>query len=210
MKFFVGNTEFQTDLNMSNSLTIKSLTKSYNVKYSNKNLEQLINDIYVINDYIFIDRNVYNLNQSLFSLLSNIEIFDALEENKNLDNVMKLIDNLISCKLTKKNKLIVIGGGITQEVGGFAAAIYKRGINWILIPTTILSMTDSCIGSKVTLNYKSKNMIGLFVAPNEIHISDYFLSSLKNDDIISGIGEALKLSLIGGEESFKLFTPLHI
>ena len=110
---------------------------------------------------------------------------------------------------SKKNKLIVIGGGITQDVGGFAAAIYKRGINWIFIPTTILSMTDSCIGSKVSINRGSKNMLGLFGAPNKIFISDYFLNSLSKHDITSGIGEALKLSLIGGIQSYKYFLDQY-
>ena len=204
MKFLIGNTEFNYNLNISDKLYIKSLNKDYIVNYSNKNLDELINDIYNKNDIIFIDRNVYNLSSQLL-FENNIYIYDAIEENKNIENVMKLIDYLILKKITKKNKLIVIGGGITQEIGGFAAAIFKRGIKWVLIPTTILCMTDSCIGSKVSLNHKSKNMVGLFAAPNEIYISDYFLKSLKKDDIISGVGEALKLSLIGGKESYKLF-----
>jgi 3-dehydroquinate synthase len=104
---------------------------------------------------------------------------------------------------------LVIGGGITQDVGGFSAAIYKRGINWIFIPTTILSMTDSCIGSKVSINRKSKNMLGLFVSPSKIFISDYFIKSLSSDDITSGIGEALKLSLIGGLKSYEYFIKAY-
>jgi len=119
--------------------------------------------------------------------------------------VLELTDKLYSLNFTKNNKLIVIGGGITQDVGGFAAAIFKRGIDWIYIPTTILSMTDSCIGSKVNINRISKNILGMFFAPNKIFISDYFLNSLTNDDIISGIGEAIKLSLIGGDNIYKLF-----
>jgi 3-dehydroquinate synthase len=66
-------------------------------------------------------------------------------------------------------------------------------------------MTDSCIGSKVSINRKSKNMLGMFFAPNKIYVSEYFLKSLSNDDIISGIGEALKLSLIGGEKCYNYF-----
>jgi len=66
-------------------------------------------------------------------------------------------------------------------------------------------MTDSCIGSKVSINRNSKNILGMFIAPNKIYISDYFLKSLNKDDIISGVGEALKLSLIGGRQIFELF-----
>jgi 3-dehydroquinate synthase len=162
-----------------------------------------------VGDFIFIDKNVYNLNPDIFQNVENKMLFDAVEDNKNIESVLKLIDELYNLKFNKKNKLIVIGGGITQDVGGFAAAIYKRGTNWVFIPTTILSMTDSCIGSKVSINRGSKNMLGMFIAPNEIYVSDYFLKSLSNDDIISGLGESLKLSLIGGKNAYKYFLEQY-
>jgi 3-dehydroquinate synthase len=66
-------------------------------------------------------------------------------------------------------------------------------------------MTDSCIGSKVSINHHSKNILGMFIAPENIYISDYFLESLSSTDIISGIGESLKLALIGGKRTFQFF-----
>ena len=205
MEFEVDAYKFSGELDLSDNIKIKSATKIYDVFYSSKNLDTLIKETYEINDFVFIDRNVYNLSPSSFSALTNILIFDATENNKVIESVLELIDQLYSIKFTKQNKLIIIGGGITQDVGGFAAAIYKRGIKWIYIPTTILSMTDSCIGSKVNINRVSKNILGMFNAPDTIYISEYFLDSLTHDDIISGIGEALKLSLIGGEFTYKLF-----
>ena len=205
MEFQVDDHKFSGEIDLSNNIKIKSAIKNYDVFYSSKNLDTLINETYVVNDFIFIDRNVYNLSPSTFNTLKNILIFDATETNKVIESVLELIDKLYNIKFTKQNKLIIIGGGITQDVGGFAATIYKRGITWIYIPTTILSMTDSCIGSKVNINRVSKNILGMFNAPDTIYISDYFLNSLTNDDIISGIGEALKLSLIGGEVTYKLF-----
>ena len=146
MDFYINGNHFSGELDLSDILKIKSLSKNYEVEYSNNNLEQLISKIYKDNDFIIIDRNVYNLDQSIFqNIYDNILIYDAVEDNKNIENVLILIDILLEKKITKKNKLIVVGGGITQEIGGFAATIYKRGIDWILIPTTILSMTDSCI-----------------------------------------------------------------
>jgi 3-dehydroquinate synthase len=207
MNFQVNDTFFKVNLDLSDNLLIKSFNKNYEVLYSQKNMNTLVNEIYEEGDFIFIDKNVYNLDQICFNKILKDEyiyIYDALEENKDMKNILKLIDILYNKKITKNNKLIVIGGGITQDVGGFAAAIYKRGLNWILIPTTILSMTDSCIGSKVNVNHNSKNMLGLFAAPNKIYISNYFLKSLDKDDIISGIGEAIKLSLIGGEKIYNL------
>jgi len=208
--FLVNDTEFYPDLDFGDSLKIKSSNKDYIVNYTKQTLNELVRILYEEDDYILIDRNVYNLSPFTFNFLeNNMTIFDATEDNKNINSVLLLIDTLLSKNFTKKNKLLVIGGGITQEIGGFAAAIYKRGIPWILIPTTILSMTDSCIGSKVSINHGSKNMLGLFVAPDKIYISDYFLNSLSKDDIISGIGESLKLSLIGGNDTFAYFKEQY-
>lgn len=207
MEFKVNSTFFSGKIDNNDEVTIKSYNKDYNVVYNQNNLSKIINDEYITNDFIVIDRNVFNLD---INSLQNINskyffIFDAIENNKTIESVLKIVDLLFQVNFNKKNKLLVIGGGITQDVGGFVSAIYKRGIKWTLVPTTILSMTDSCIGGKVGVNRVSKNMLGLFCAPNKVIISDYFIHSLKNDDIISGIGEALKLSLIGGENSHQYF-----
>lgn len=206
MFFTAQDVEFSTELDFSNSIQIKSSRKVYDVDYTNKSLHNLVNEVYQENDMIFIDRNVYNLSPTTFTNIINAFIFDASEETKTMDSVLSITDLLYTMNFTKQNKFIVIGGGITQDVGGFAAGLYKRGINWIYIPTTILSMTDSCIGSKVSVNRISKNILSIFNAPNKIIISDYFLNSLSADDIISGIGEALKLSLIGGNVALSFFN----
>jgi 3-dehydroquinate synthase len=209
MLFTVNDKEFNYVLDDGN-ITINSSRKNYSVYYSNNNIENIVKEIYVKDDFIFIDRNVYNLSPNTFREFSRILLFDANEDNKNIESVLKIIDELYNSKITKKNKLIVIGGGITQDVGGFAAGIYKRGINWVLIPTTILSMTDSCIGSKVSINRNSKNMLGFFSAPNKIIISNYFFSTLSQDDMMSGLGESLKLCLIGGMESYEYFKTNYV
>lgn len=211
MNFSVQDINFSNDLDFSDLIKIQSSRKIYDVVYSNKTLDTLINEIYKENDLIFIDKNVYNLSPSTFTCVknTNIYIFNASEDTKTMDSVLKITDLLYNINFTKQNKMIVIGGGITQDVGGFAAGIYKRGINWVFIPTTILSMTDSCIGSKVSVNRISKNILSLFIAPNQIFISDFFLKSLSDDDIISGVGEALKLSLIGGEIPLLFFKEKY-
>lgn len=210
MNFIVDNTIFSNEDLLKNielnDLKIKSFNKDYDVIHSNNNLDQLINDNYSKNDFILIDRNVFNIYDINIDILNNnIYIYDALENNKTMDSVLDIIDNLYKLNFSKNNKLIVIGGGITQDVGGFVASIFKRGIDWILIPTTLLSITDSAIGSKVNVNRNSKNMLGLFNAPNKIYISTQFLSTLKEEDIISGLGESFKLCLIGGPIIFNMF-----
>jgi len=206
MDFYINDKNFKEEIDLSDNIKIKSFNKTYEVFYENKTLEEIVFDHYSKDDFIIIDRNVYHLSPKIFeSIFENILLFDALEDNKNIENVLILTDILLNKHFTKKNKLIVIGGGITQEIGGFCAHIFKRGIQWIFVPTTVLSMTDSAIGSKVSINRNSKNMLGVFSSPNKIIISDYFLNSLSKNDIISGIGESLKLSLIGGNETFQLF-----
>ena len=206
MNFSINGKEFNEKINFENTLTIKSFIKDYQVIYNSQNLNEIVCNNYNENDFIFIDRNVYNLDKKTFETISNnVKIFDACEENKNMENVLELVDILLEKKFTKKNKVIIIGGGITQEIGGFCCGIFKRGIDWIFVPTTVLSMTDSSIGSKISINRNSKNMLGMFSSPNKIIISDYFLNSLSQNDILSGVGESLKLCLIGGQTTYKLF-----
>lgn len=209
MNFNVNGKDFFSEMNLEDSIQVKSNRRVYDVSYGSKTLHDLVLELFDDGDFIFIDQNVYNLSPETFKDVKNIMIFNAVEDNKNIHSALKLIDVLYNLKFNKKNKLLVIGGGITQDVGGFVAAIYKRGINWTFIPTTILSMTDSCIGSKVTINHGSKNMLGMFVAPTKIFVSDYFLKSLSADDIISGVGEAVKLSLIGGEKAYEYFLSQY-
>ena len=205
MEFYINNNLIKSEINLSDSIEIQSYNKKYNVIYSNNDLKNIIKNIYNKGDFIVIDRNVYNLDISTFENIPNIYQLDAFEKYKTIETVLLIIDILNISKFTKLNKLISIGGGITQDITGFVSGIYKRGINWVFIPTTLLAMTDSCIGGKVALNRISKNMLGMFVSPNEIYISDYFLNSLDNDNIISGLGESLKLSLIGGKNIYDLF-----
>jgi 3-dehydroquinate synthase len=209
---YVDGTILNTSIhNNIDNIDINSYNKTYSVKFCNKELIQIINDNYEYNDFIVIDKNVYNLNKDCLNNLNKkyIYFFEANEQNKSMESVLEICDILNNLKFNKKHKVLVIGGGITQDVAGFACAIYKRGINWILIPTTLLSMTDSCIGGKVCINRQSKNILSVFMAPNKIIISDLFLKTLNNDDIISGLGEALKLSLIHSNDAYIQFKKYY-
>ena len=199
------NFHFPKNINLIKSLDIINIfNKKYIIKYNHKNLEELINKLFKNDDFIIIDKNIYRLNKSIFiNLKKNIYILDGIEENKNIKSVLTIIDILLKKGFSKNNKLLVIGGGITHEVGGFTAAIYKRGLKWIFIPTTIISMAES--GNHINLNRNNKNMLGLIYSPDKIIVSDYFLYSLKKKELISGLGELLKLSLNGGEKSYLYF-----
>lgn len=210
MNFAINNTNFSGLIDMSDEIDIKSYNKIYNVVYTNQNLNETIINTYNEGDFIIIDRNVYNLDTNCFiDKTYNYYLLDAREQNKNINIVLEIINILIENNFNKKNKLIIIGGGITQDIGGFVGALYKRGVSWVLIPTTLLAIADSCIGSKVNVNHVSKNILGLFCAPDKVIISSWFLNSLSNDDITSGIGEILKLALIGGHQTHKIFIESY-
>jgi 3-dehydroquinate synthase len=207
MSFSVNDSLFIGGIDYNNKVMIKSYNKNYNVIYSKDKISKIIENLYEENDFIVIDKNVSILYEDILKNIDNkfYYIVDAIEENKNIETVLSIIDILYKLQFNKKNKLIVIGGGITQDISGFVSAIYKRGLKWVFIPTTLLSMTDSAIGGKVGINRTSKNLLALFVSPNEIIVSVEFLKTLKNDDIISGLGESLKLSLTGGNEFYNSF-----
>jgi len=124
----------------------------------------------------------------------------ASEETKSLaGGVVPVIDWLAEAGVTKSDPLVVVGGGIVQDIAGFAALLFKRGIPWTFLPTTLLSQCDSCIGAKAGVNHgRHKNQLALFSAPREVVIDEAFLATLAEEELRSGLGEILKLHLTGG------------
>ena len=160
-------------------------------------------------DAVFIiDENIYQLYKQHFSVLDgkkNVFLVEATEENKTLGASEKIFDQVISLNPTKKTKIISFGGGITQDVSGFVASTFFRGLYWIYVPTTLLAQADSCMGSKTSLNYKSyKNILGTFYPPHQIHICTQFTKTLKEEDFYSGMGEVVKLHTIGGTKTLDI------
>ena len=89
------------------------------------------------------------------------------------------------------------------------ANITYRGINWIFVPTTLLTASDSCIGSKTSLNYKKyKNLLGTFYPPNEIHICSKFFESLSDKDYKSGLGEVVKFNIMKGRQKKMILSGI--
>jgi 3-dehydroquinate synthase/shikimate kinase/3-dehydroquinate synthase len=123
--------------------------------------------------------------------------FNATEKNKNQKNVNKILKILLEKNFSRQDCLISIGGGITGDVCGFAASIFKRGLQFINIPTTLLSQVDSSIGGKTGINTKQgKNLVGSFYQPKLVISDIVFLKSLPKREIICGYGEILKHALI--------------
>ncbi len=119
------------------------------------------------------------------------------EQKKSLETVQQIWDFLFAHGITRRGLLICIGGGILTDLGGFAAATYKRGIDYINVPTTLLAMIDASTGGKTGINYGGlKNSIGCFAPPVETLIWTGWLSSLSAKEMLSGFGEMLKMGLI--------------
>ena len=196
---------------------IKSSPYDYTVKFvDDKNLRSILLQNRTINkqkNFIFVYKKVNKIYKEKLWKKDHTLTLVANEKNKSINSSLLVIDLLNKNNFTKKEILISIGGGITQDVTAFARSIFKRGINWTYIPTTLLSMADSCIGAKSAINYGgTKNLIGLFSAPKEVFINTTFLKTLDKRDVLSGYGEIIKLCIVGGEftiEEFKRVKDLQ-
>lgn len=182
-------------------MKVESNIRDYEVIFTND--FSFIDEFQDINSSVLIiDKNVYDLYSENFINIdkANLFLFNAIEENKTFDYVKEIYDFLISKSVKRNLTIISIGGGITQDITGFIASTLYRGVNWIFVPTTFLAMTDSCIGSKTSVNYeKYKNLMGTFYPPQKIYINPIFLNTLKELDFYSGIGETIKFQLMKEE-----------
>lgn len=122
---------------------------------------------------------------------------EVTEENKSLETVSRIWDFLFEHAITRRGLLICIGGGALTDMGGFAAATYKRGMSYINVPTTLLAMIDAASGGKTGINYRGiKNSIGAFAAPRATILCPEWLSTLSPQQFLSGFAEMLKTGLI--------------
>ena len=187
-------------------LQIKMKDQEYPIVIGNNILDKvqvlLKKNMIKLNRFLLVvDKNVPKklINIILNSFVNKkitIHYFNASEKNKNQKSVDKILSILLSKNFNRNDCVISIGGGITGDVSGFAASIFKRGLNFVNIPTTLLSQVDSSIGGKTGINTKyGKNLIGAFYQPKLVISEINFLKSLPKREIICGYGEILKHSL---------------
>ena len=161
---------------------------------------------------LIIDKNISKkiiskIKKSLIKKKVYVYFFKASEKNKNQNNVNKILDILLKKNFSRDDCLISIGGGITGDVSGFAASLFKRGLKFINVPTTLLSQVDSSIGGKTGVNTKyGKNLIGNFYQPNLVISDIQFLKTLPKREIICGYGEILKHSLIANKNFYNFLN----
>ena len=161
---------------------------------------------------VIFDKNVPNKFKKIFQKklkAYNLSVFkfEANEKSKSIKSVNYFLDELLKKNFNRTDLIISVGGGITGDVLGFVASVYKRGINFINIPTTLLAQVDSAIGGKTGINsLHGKNLIGSFYQPRLVISDTVFLKSLPKKEIVCGYAEILKHGII---KDFKFFKWLE-
>ena len=195
-------------------LLVKTKSKKYQIIIGSNIISEMpnilkSNNIFFKKSLIIYDtkvpKNKLNiLKKKIKSKQKIIHYFKANEKSKNLKNINIILNKLFKYNFNRNDCIISMGGGITGDVSGFAASIFKRGLKFINIPTTLLSQVDSSIGGKTGVNNKyGKNLIGSFMQPDLVISDISILNSLPKREMICGYGEILKHSLINNGNTFK-------
>ena len=156
--------------------------------------------------FALVDRRVAELYAGELALLPAERTFtiEATEDAKSFAALEPVFTWLVENGLKRSGHLLVVGGGVLQDIGCFVASVLFRGVRWSLVPTTLLAQADSCIGSKSSVNLGAyKNQIGTFYAPHRVAITPAVLGTLEPDELRSGMGEVLKLHLLAGDGEYR-------
>ena len=187
---------------MSDGLTIQSHKGPYGVTFGPATDLTLPPET----THVLVDSRVAKLHgERLKSLLSGPSVLEieALESNKALEVMPAYVGHLVAHNVRRDHVLLAIGGGIIQDITCFLSATLLRGMAWRFLPTTLLAQTDSCIGSKSSINCgDAKNILGTFTPPASVLIDTAFLDTLADQEMRSGIGEILKAKAIAGPQEF--------
>ena len=180
------------------------------------NLGKLLSTYKNCNKVIIVDENTHDacLESLLlaFPELQNAEIIllPAGEENKTMEVVYQVWSALLEYRIQRNDLILNLGGGLVTDLGGFVAATFKRGIDFIHIPTSLMAMVDAALGSKTGIDVNDvKNAVGTFSAPKAIFIDPAFLETLPAQEIFNGFAEMLKHALILDETYWNHLKGLH-
>jgi len=126
------------------------------------------------------------------------------EEYKNQESINTILESLFNHRFNRKSMLIAFGGGVIGDMTGYASSIYQRGIDFIQIPTTLLSQVDASVGGKTGMNNSyGKNLIGAFHQPKAVYIDPYFLTTLASREFGAGVAEIVKMAVTFNKEFFE-------
>ena len=147
--------------------------------------------------------------EKLLSMIDAIELNVVTipdgEEYKTLETIESMLNQLFELKLDRKSLLIAFGGGVIGDMTGFTASLYQRGIDFVQIPTTLLSQVDASVGGKTGVNNKyGKNLIGAFYQPKAVYIDPHFLTTLPPREFSSGVAEIVKMAVMFDSDYFDM------
>lgn len=174
-----------------------------------------INKLDYSRKFIFIDEKVSRGFPELQRELSKnfIEYLElSVDPNlKSMANLQKILDYLLSKNINRNSLIIAIGGGTLSDLVGFAASIILRGVAWVCVPTTLLSMVDAGIGGKTAIDSPyGKNLIGSFHAPQNVFLRPLFLKHLPETELMSGYGEIVKYGILSPEIAADIFSNIKL
>jgi 3-dehydroquinate synthase len=156
--------------------------------------------------HLIVDERVANLHaDALAPILDSCPALRiaATEAAKSLEQFPDYVRVLVAGGIRRGDLILAVGGGIVQDIACFLAATLMRGLEWQFLPTTLLAQTDSCIGSKSSINVgELKNLLGTFTPPARVHLWSGYLETLEEPELRSGVGEMLKVHAIEGPASF--------
>jgi 3-dehydroquinate synthase len=133
------------------------------------------------------------------------------EEYKNQDSINTILESLFNHKFNRKSMLIAFGGGVIGDMTGYAASIYQRGINFVQIPTTLLSQVDASVGGKTGMNNSyGKNLIGAFHQPKAVLIDPHFLTTLPEREFGAGVAEIVKMAVTFNKDYFEFLETADL
>jgi len=133
------------------------------------------------------------------------------EEYKNQQSVDIILESLFNHRFNRKSMLIAFGGGVIGDMTGYVSSIYQRGIDFIQIPTTLLSQVDASVGGKTGMNNSyGKNLIGAFHQPKSVYIDPFFLSTLPSREFGAGVAEILKMAVTFNKEFFEFLESTDL
>lgn len=142
---------------------------------------------------------------------ANIIEIEPGEENKDLEIASYIWETLTENKADKHSLIINLGGGLVSDIGGFTASVFKRGLPFINLPTTLLSMADASVGGKTGINFSSfKNLIGTITQPEGVFINSGFLKTLPEEQLRNGFAEIIKIALIRDKKFFEQIRSIKV
>ena len=184
-------------------------SSKYQIHIAGKNLPKSVlnkhigkkNKVLIISDEGVPKKHIDSIKSIINNKNKHVLILEQGEKSKSFSSFQEIMNKLFELNFDRSDCLIGLGGGVVGDITGFCAATFLRGIDYIQIPTTLLSQVDSSVGGKTAINVpQGKNLIGSFYNPKFVLISTSFLETLPKNEYESGLGEVIKYAFIGNKK----------